>query len=103
VCDLLAGLRDRGCEVTRTLLVVIVGAKALRRAVLEMFDHPAIQRCQLLKLCNATDRLPGAVASIVAKQIKAPTATRPAGRQGQSWKPWRESWAAPIPVPQVAS
>jgi transposase-like protein len=27
--------------------VVIDGAKALRRAVTEVFDHPIIQRCQL--------------------------------------------------------
>ena len=45
--DLLVGLRDRGLDVTRPLLVVIDGAKALRRAVTEVFDHPVIQRCQL--------------------------------------------------------
>ena len=45
--DLLASLRDRGLDVTRPLLVVIDGAKALRRAVTEVFDHPVIQRCQL--------------------------------------------------------
>jgi putative transposase len=47
VRDLLTGLRDRGLEVTRPLLVVLDGAKALRRAVTEVFDHPVIQRCQL--------------------------------------------------------
>src|SRR5215207_5602294 len=47
VGDLLAGLRERGLEVTRPILVVIDGAKALRRAVTEVFDHPVIQRCQL--------------------------------------------------------
>jgi putative transposase len=47
VGDLLTGLRDRGLEVTRPLLVVIDGAKALRRAVTDVFDHPVIQRCQL--------------------------------------------------------
>jgi transposase-like protein len=47
VRDLLAGLRDRGLEVTRPILVVIDGAKALRRAVTDVFDHPVIQRCQL--------------------------------------------------------
>jgi putative transposase len=31
VCDLLAGLRERGLEVTRPILVVIDGAKALHR------------------------------------------------------------------------
>jgi putative transposase len=70
VRDLLANLRDRGLEVTRPLLVVIDGAKALRRAVTEVFDHPILQRCQLHKLRNVTDRLPDAVASTVAKRMR---------------------------------
>jgi putative transposase len=71
VTDLLAGLRDRGLDVTRPILVVIDGAKALRRAVADVFDHPVIQRCQLHKLRNVTDRLPDAVASTVAKRMRA--------------------------------
>jgi putative transposase len=71
VRDLLTGLRDRGLEVTRPLLVVLDGAKALRRAVTEVFDHPVIQRCQLHKLRNVTDRLPDALASVVAKRMRA--------------------------------
>jgi transposase-like protein len=71
VGDLLVGLRDRGLDVTRPLLVVIDGAKALRRAVTEVFDHPVIQRCQLHKLRNVIDRLPEAVASTVAKRMRA--------------------------------
>jgi transposase-like protein len=70
VTDLLVGLRDRGLEVTRPILVVIDGAKALRRAVGDVFDHPVVQRCQLHKLRNVTDRLPDAVASTVAKRIR---------------------------------
>jgi putative transposase len=71
VGDLLVGLRERGLEVTRPLLVVIDGAKALRRAVTDVFDHPVIQRCQLHKLRNVTDRLPDALASVVAKRMRA--------------------------------
>jgi len=71
VGDLLVGLRDRGLDTTRPLLVVLDGAKALRRAVLDVFDHPVIQRCQLHKLRNVTDRLPDAVASVVAKRMRA--------------------------------
>jgi transposase-like protein len=70
VCDLLAGLRDRGLDTTRPILVVIDGAKALRRAVADVFDHPIIQRCQLHKLRNVTDRLPDAVAATVAKRMR---------------------------------
>jgi putative transposase len=71
VGDLLTGLRDRGLDTTRPILVVIDGAKALRRAVSDVFDHPVIQRCQLHKLRNVTDRLPDAVASTVAKRMRA--------------------------------
>jgi putative transposase len=70
VRDLLVGLRDRGLEVTRPILVVIDGAKALRRAATDVFDHPVIQRCQLHKLRNVTDRLPDALASTVAKRMR---------------------------------
>ena len=69
--DLLTGLRERGLDVTRPILVVIDGAKALRRAVTDVFDHPVIQRCQLHKLRNVADRLPDALASVVAKRMRA--------------------------------
>jgi putative transposase len=71
VTDLLTGLRDRGLEVSRPILVVIDGAKALCRAVNDVFDHPVVQRCQLHKLRNVADRLPDAVASTVAKRMRA--------------------------------
>jgi putative transposase len=71
VGDLLVGLRERGLEVTRPILVVIDGAKALRRAVDDVFDHPVIQRCQLHKLRNVTDRLPDTLSSVVAKRMRA--------------------------------
>ncbi len=71
VTELLVGLRERGLEVTRPILVVIDGAKALRRAVGDVFDHPVIQRCQLHKLRNVTDRLPDALASTVVKRMRA--------------------------------
>jgi putative transposase len=50
VTDLLAGLRDRGLDTTRPILVVIDGAKALATAVKAVFDHPVIHRCQLHKI-----------------------------------------------------
>jgi putative transposase len=70
VRDLLADLRERGLETTRPILCVIDGAKALGRAISDVFDHPMIQRCQLHKLRNVTDRLPDAVASTVAKRMR---------------------------------
>jgi hypothetical protein len=68
---LLADLRDRGLDVTRPVLVVIDGAKALAAAVREVFDGPAIQRCQLHKIRNIEGHLPKTVASTVAKKMRA--------------------------------
>jgi transposase-like protein len=45
--DLLVDLRERGLDMTQPILCVLDGAKALRRAVLDIFDHPVIARCQL--------------------------------------------------------
>jgi putative transposase len=71
VTDLLTGLRDRGLDTTRPILVVIDGAKALRAAVTRVFDHPVIARCQLHKLRNVTDRLPDHLAATVGKRMRA--------------------------------
>jgi putative transposase len=71
VTELLVGLRERGLDVTRPILTVIDGSKALRRAVLDVFDHPVIARCQLHKLRNVQDRLPKKLRSVVAKRMRA--------------------------------
>jgi putative transposase len=71
VCDLLTGLRDRGLDVTRPILVGIDGAKALRKAVVDVFDHPVIQRCQLHKIRNVADRLPERLRGPVGKKMRA--------------------------------
>jgi len=71
VKDLLVGLRDRGLEVTRPILVVIDGAKALASAVKAVFDHPVIHRCQLHKIRNVESKLPKALAKTVTKKMRA--------------------------------
>jgi putative transposase len=71
VTELLVGLRERGLDVTRPILTVLDGSKALRRAVLDVFDHPVIARCQLHKLRNVQDRLPQKLRSVVAKRMRA--------------------------------
>lgn len=71
VKDLLVGLRDRGLDVTRPVLVVIDGAKALASAVNAVFDHPVIQRCQLHKIRNVEAKLSKSMGSTVAKKIRA--------------------------------
>ena len=50
VTELLVGLRDRSLDVTRPMFVGIDGSKALRKAVLDVLDHPVIQRRQLHKI-----------------------------------------------------
>lgn len=56
---LLVGLRDRGMRTDRTIFVAIDGAKALRKAVKDVFGNKAVvQRCQLHKRRNVGDHLP---------------------------------------------
>ena len=71
VTDLLTNLRERGLDVTRPVLAVIDGAKALASAVTAVFDHPVIHRCQLHKIRNVEQKLPDALASTVAKKMRA--------------------------------
>jgi putative transposase len=71
VTDLLTGLAGRGLDVTRPVLVVIDGAKALAAAVRAVFDRPLVQRCQLHKIRNVEHRLPDGLGSIVAKKMRA--------------------------------
>jgi putative transposase len=70
VRGLLVGLRDRGLDVTKPILVVLDGAKALSAAVKEVFDHPVIGRCQLHKLRNVQDHLPEKLRGLVGRRIR---------------------------------
>ncbi len=56
---------------TRPILVVIDGAKALDSAVKAVFDHPVIARCQLHKIRNVEAKLPKALAATVASKMRA--------------------------------
>ena len=70
VRGLLVGLRDRGLDVTKPILAVLDGAKALSAAVKEVFDHPVIGRCQLHKLRNVQDHLPEKLRGPVGKRMR---------------------------------
>jgi putative transposase len=70
VTDLLTGLRDRGLDTTRPIFVGIDGGKALRAAVVRVFDHPVIARCQLHKIRNVADKLPNRLAATVTKRMR---------------------------------
>src|SRR5450830_488854 len=71
VSDLLTGLRERGLDTSRPIFVGIDGGKALRAAVVRVFDHPVIQRCQLHKIRNVVDKLPDHLAATVTKRMRA--------------------------------
>jgi putative transposase len=69
--ELLVGLRERGLDTTRPVLCVIDGAKALRRAVTDVFDHPVIARCQQHKIRNVRDKLPQRLGGPVERRMRA--------------------------------
>ena len=60
VCQsLLSNLQSRGLRTDRSLLVLLDGSQALRKAVRETFGNVAlVQRCQIHKLRNILDHLP---------------------------------------------
>jgi len=69
VTELLVDLRERGLDVTRPMLVGIDGSKALRKAVLDVLDHPVIARCQLHKVRNVKDHLPQRLRASVGRKM----------------------------------
>jgi putative transposase len=70
VTELIVGLRERGLDVTRPVLAVLDGSKALRRAVLDVFDRPVIGRCQLHKIRNVADHLPEKLRATVTSRMR---------------------------------
>jgi len=70
VTDLITGLRDRGLDVTRPILAVLDDAKALYRAVKDVFDQPLIQRCQQHKLTNVIDKLPDRLKQVTERRMR---------------------------------
>ncbi len=71
VTELCVGLRERGLDVTRPVLAVLDGSKALHRAVRDVFDHPVMARCQLHKMRNVRDHLPERLKGPVEQQMRA--------------------------------
>jgi putative transposase len=67
---LITGLRDRGLDVTKPILAVLDGAKALSRAVKDVFDKPVIHRCQQHKIKNVRDRLPERLRGVGERRMR---------------------------------
>jgi transposase-like protein len=72
VRGLIAGLRDRGLDASEGILFVLDGAKALSKAVRDVFgDHAVIARCRLHKERNVLDHLPEAERPWVRRKLRA--------------------------------
>jgi putative transposase len=71
VTELLSNIVARGLRVERSMLFVIDGGKAIRKALRDVFgDHAVIRRCQIYKARNVRDHLPEARRAYVARQIR---------------------------------
>ena len=67
---------ERGLGTERSLLVVIDGAKALHKAVVEVFgSHALIQRCREHKKRNVTEALPERLRATVRSAMNQAYAT----------------------------
>lgn len=91
-------VRERGLDVSRPILTVLDGSKALRPAVLDVFNHPVIARCQLHKLKNVQDRLPQKLRSVVAKADARGLSRPDRWAPKPSWRSLPVSWSAPTPA-----
>ena len=70
VTDLITRLRERGLDVTKPILAVLDGSKALSRAVSDVFDRPLIQRCQQHKIKNVRDKLPDKLRAVAERRMR---------------------------------
>ncbi len=72
VRGLMAGLRDRGLDAAEGVLFVLDGAKALHKAVHDVFGQRAVvARCRLHKERNVMDHLPEAERPWVRRKLRA--------------------------------
>jgi transposase-like protein len=56
---------------TKPVLAVLDGSRALSAGVREVFDAPVIARCQIHKMRNVTDKLPKRLRSVVKARMAA--------------------------------
>ena len=71
VTELLSNLVARGLRVDASMLFVIDGGKAIRKALRDVFgDRAIVQRCQVHKARNVRDHLSEARRAYVAKQMR---------------------------------
>jgi transposase-like protein len=100
--ELLVGLRERGLDVTRPILCVIDGAKALRRAITDVFDHPVLARCQQHKIRNVRDKLPERLGGPVEHRMRTAYHAPSALDAHAQLQRWPGSSTRPILAPPPA-
>ncbi len=97
---LLADLVERGLDPEQGILFVIDGAKALRKAIRDVFGDAPVQRCLRHKERNVLDHLPERDRPAVKRRLRARLGARPttpARSTGCERSP--PSSTAPIPAP----
>ena len=90
VTELLSNLVARGLRVEHSMLFVIDGGKAIRKALRDVFgDRAVVQRCQVHKARNVRDHLPEARRAYVARQPRDAydSATAATGRRSSISSP----------------
>ena len=71
VTELLSNLVARGLRADASMLFVIDGGKAIRKALRDVFgDRAIVQRCQVYKARNVRDHLSESRRAYVAKQMR---------------------------------
>ena len=97
--DLITGLRDRGLDVTRPILAVLDGAKALSRAVQDVFDQPLIQDANSTRSKTSGASCPNGSARSPGGGCARPTTPHRRCRPRGCSPSWRLSWTRPTPAP----
>jgi hypothetical protein len=97
--DLLVGLRERGLDVTRPILCVIDGAKALRRAITDVFDHPVIASVSSTRSETSATSCPSGCKGRSSVACAPPGTPPPPWTPRPNWRRWPASWTRPTPAP----
>lgn len=97
--NLLADLVDRGLDPEQGILFVIDGAKALRKAIGDVFGAKApVQCCQRHKERNVLDHLGEDEQGSIRSRLRAAWALTNHGERSPPCAPLPPSWSAPTPT-----
>ena len=79
-------------------MAVLDGSKGLRRAVVDVFNHPVIARYQLHKIRDVRDRLPEKLRSVVTARMRRACGAESALAAEAELTAWPPSWTAPTRI-----